>query len=1059
MNESIHATDLERYASQGSLYLSAQSDIEQHPSLFPYAHYLRQAWTEAKLSGVLCMDGRPTVYICEAINFTLRVKRERQKFVWNQGLVPLLVFLTPSGVEVHSTVKKPEEPDTEDLFGQNLPSLIPSLSHITKALELAKFIRAVETGQLFRDNAAFFPAHETVDQCLIENLAHTARRITTETDWKAPRAHALIGRALFVSFLQERNFIKAEYFPAGTQSLVDILTGRPFKEMKRLLYQEFFGRLKREFNGTMFDSLLADEEKIISEEQLLILRDFLSGADMKSGQLTLKFWAYDFRFIPVETISAIYEEFLKGDAAKKRTDGAYYTPRHLAETALHVALEDRYRQSADWRVLDPSCGSGIFLVAMFNLLSEQWLQTNRLRRKVTKAQALLEILQHRIRGVDIDPEACRIAAFSLYLALFEKLHPMDVDEFKRNVRADEFLPPLLHDENAISETPPVIVRGDFLSNDLPLAERKFDFIIGNPPWESRGNKQVALHFCNRTLEFLSQDGIGCLLLPTTILVNRHGTLDDAWFRELAVEKIVQLADFRRVLFDAAHPCFIMRYRRAKPQLDHVVIYETPKLNRYDRRRGVIVIESDDQKVVSQRDILLAALKDRLQSIWSRKFWGTPRDEAFLRRLDSYPRLVDSVGSPRESEDSPVESDGSPEKKKRWIGGVGFQPYFEGVSGKSVPIGDWEPTDNYLPNDNKFPHLLLTKDSVIPLRDGLIKRKRRVPQKKRRRTSKGGHEQQEIYASLTKLRRKPDERLFTPPLVVYSKGFSKFAFSERLKVRFDDGLRSISGPARDAALLQFLTAVLASSLVQYLTFHSGSNMGIGRDQLHVYESLNLPFLFPDDELAVADSWRLIEEAARVFQAFARQVKRAGDAEVRRALAKAAQDELEPLVQAYYSVNDAERVLIEDTINISQESIHGTNLDVEIPSLKFPDEMDRRRYADTLCHTLNENARSGVQVYAQGMVSKPLSLMLLTVIFGSQQRPYEEIGGAEDLWEALDGADKAARHDSGPFSYLRGFSYFERDRLHILKPATLRNWSRTAALNDADAIFEYLSERRK
>jgi hypothetical protein len=39
-------------------------------------------------------------------------------------------------------------------------------------------------------------------------------------------------------------------------------------------------------------------------------------------------------------------------------------------------------------------------------------------------------------------------------------------------------------------------------------------------------------------------------------------------------------------------------------------------------------------------------------------------------------------------------------------------------------------------------------------------------------------------------------------------------------------------------------------------------------------------------------------------------------------------------------------------------------------------------------------------------------------------------------------------------LRGFSYFEADRLHMLKPATMRNWCRTAALNDADAIFEHL-----
>ncbi len=67
---------------------------------------------------------------------------------------------------------------------------------------------------------------------------------------------------------------------------------------------------------------------------------------------------------------------------------------------------------------------------MFNLLAEQWRRSNVASRRLTKAQALLDILQTRIRGVDMNPDACRIAAFSLYLALFEKLKPMDVEEFK-----------------------------------------------------------------------------------------------------------------------------------------------------------------------------------------------------------------------------------------------------------------------------------------------------------------------------------------------------------------------------------------------------------------------------------------------------------------------------------------------------------------------------------------------------------------------------------------------------------------------------------------------------
>ncbi len=440
----LKAADFGRQASPGSLFLSDEGDIERLPALLPYAHYLRQAWSELKLSGVLCVDDRPTVYLCEGTRFTQQQKRELHLFVWNQGLVPLLLFLTPDRVEVHSTVKKPEkEPETDNLFDTGLPSLIPNLGNIAQTLECARLVRSIETGQFFQDHAQFFPAKETVDRCLAENLLHTARRLQ-DADWSLPRAHALLGRALFVSFLHERKFIKPHHYPDGTTSLLDILKLPRVEDSKRLLYREFFPKLKREFNGTMFDVALADEERNIRKEHLQILEDFLSGADMAEGQLTMGFWAYDFRFIPVETISAIYEQFMDiADPEKKRNEGAYYTPRHLAETALHVALENRYDQVDRWRILDPACGSGIFLVGMFNLLAERWRRVNSTSRRKTKAQALLEILQGQIRGVDLNPHACRITAFSLYLALFEKLQPIDVDEFKEKLRHDRFLPPLL----------------------------------------------------------------------------------------------------------------------------------------------------------------------------------------------------------------------------------------------------------------------------------------------------------------------------------------------------------------------------------------------------------------------------------------------------------------------------------------------------------------------------------------------------------------------------------------------------------------------------------------
>jgi hypothetical protein len=276
------------------------------------------------------------------------------------------------------------------------------------------------------------------------------------------------------------------------------------------------------------------------------------------------------------------------------------------------------------------------------------------------------------------------------------------------------------------------------------------------------------------------------------------------------------------------------------------------------------------------------------------------------------------------------------------------------------------------------------------------------------------------------------------------------------VLFQDSLRSITGPERDADLLRFLTAVLGSRLMQYQAFHSGSSNGIGRDKMHLYESLSLPFPLPNHELAPSNADEIIREVAKLFK----QVERAGgDAAKRSDAIQDASTKLQPLVEAYYSVTDAEKMLINDTLTLNQPSIHRSNIDTNVPALAFPGASDRKRYANTLCDVLNRRARKhGLRISAQGLASTKLNLIFLTVIFSGEQKPYTELNGGDELWIALDRVSMAAKRDNRSLSYLRGFSYFESDRLHMLKPATMRNWSRTAALNDADAIFEHLVRQK-
>jgi type I restriction-modification system DNA methylase subunit len=196
---------------------------------------------------------------------------------------------------------------------------------------------------------------------------------------------ALLCRLVFTCYLFDRGIIDRDYLKAhrihGAEHLRDILAKTPKTEAKTDLYDKLFDQLATDFNGDVFSGDLEAESRQLRPEHLEILARFFHGTDVQTGQQT--FWPYDFGIIPIETISAIYEHFLKaaGEQKKKET-GAFYTPRFLAEFVLDVALEGEH-SLLDKRFLDPACGSGIFLVGLFNRLAEEWKLTESSVRKGT----------------------------------------------------------------------------------------------------------------------------------------------------------------------------------------------------------------------------------------------------------------------------------------------------------------------------------------------------------------------------------------------------------------------------------------------------------------------------------------------------------------------------------------------------------------------------------------------------------------------------------------------------------------------------------------------------
>ena len=140
------------------------------------------------------------------------------------------------------------------------------------------------------------------------------------------------------------------------------------------------------FNGGIF-SLSIDDQITLKNTNLEFLASFLEGTIVGTQRV---FWEeYSFKHIPIELISNFYEEFLpkeKNESSgqeKKKDSGAVYTPAFLVNFLIDECLPLSSKQlNGNVKLIDASCGSGIFLVMAFKRLVQRWRILNRKEGKL-----------------------------------------------------------------------------------------------------------------------------------------------------------------------------------------------------------------------------------------------------------------------------------------------------------------------------------------------------------------------------------------------------------------------------------------------------------------------------------------------------------------------------------------------------------------------------------------------------------------------------------------------------------------------------------------------------
>jgi hypothetical protein len=1015
----------------------------------PCAHTVRRLFDDLRLDGVLYVGRMPRAVFKRVRRFEPADIRRWQQTVWNHAVTPILVLFSDTQVWVYSGQSLPAREDQElDADGR----LVRTLDSVTDILEFDNLVTWIESGEAFREGAAHFDRKKAVDGYLLKNIDVAARLLRDCPGrlraLKLEEAHQLLLRLLFTCYLIDREMISGCHFADrsplnglgrdhGLRAILEPLGPPKRRDMLCLLFR----RIGVLFNGSAFDADdLAKEKELLSEEHVDVLMRFLRGDDLGDGQLALDFWAYDFKYVPIETISAIYESFL-GDTQEgvRQETGAYYTPPHLAELVLDMALEDMPKPLLNCTVLDPACGSGTFLVGVFNRMAEQWRRENPRCDNLTRAQELQRVLKTQLYGIDANSTACETACFSLYLAYLDHLTAPDVEELRRD---GVKLPKLLlrkGEKQAGGDTRTVIAR-NFFGSDRQLPRETFDLIVGNPPWVSRDKatdpdflawwakhkdpapqKQMACGFMWEILPLLEGEGRACFLLPAAILLGRTDRFQAAWFRRTEVDKIVDLSDLSFLLFHGAdRPAVVMRFKTRRDGSDVYVEHAAPKTALTSQLGGPVTISDEDLARIPLTEVLYEADNERASLVWKTRLWGSPRDRRFLQRLQDMPSLEELAGKRTEN--------------KRWIKGQGFQPYSPNDEENNAEKlhGWWDADHLFLHAKSHDIHLLVDQEDCT-----------------------------EVGTEFDDLRRLPDRRLFERPKVLVSQGSKtmKVAFCG-FPVLFRHSLQAIAGLPEDVDLLRFLAVVIHSTVAEYFLFHTSASLGTERDKTHFFELLRLPFPVPEETPEPKKSREIVMEVSRQFRDLAGRI-RTGTLQLgRQGAISALQRQLEPHIREYYDVDTYEEMLIEDTIKVSKPSSTPGSPNTRVRALRRPTEEERLRYVDTICRALGSHTVAGFEGHITGTITcgpgAPVAFVTLTT--SAEARPGRETTAPGDLSRSLWELARSLPSGRRSLAYVRNVKIIEKGRIHVVKPLTLRSWTRTAALNDADEIFGAILMRR-
>ena len=346
-----------------------------------------------------------------------------------------------------------------------------------------------------------------------------------------------------------------------------VIDDKVFEEMEKISEYDFSSDLNENILGHIFEQSINDIEDLKKEIKSEVF-------DKKKGKRKKDGIFYTPKYITKYIVENSIENWLDNkrkelgeDKLPELTEKDFNYDLYKRNYKKHIEFWTKYREAVkNIKIVDPACGSGVFLITAFEYLLNY---NNYLNDKIfdltgTKdlfSDTTKEILQNNIFGVDLNKESVEITKLSLWLKTADKNKTLATLE--NNIKCGNSL---IDDIEIAGEL------AFYWEKEFPQVFKNggFDVVVGNPPYvftrdnfseleksyyikEYRSSTykiNTYILFMEKSFKLLKNKGYSSMIVPNSWLMMYSGK----GIREYILEntKLLEIVNLEGHSFESAN---------------------------------------------------------------------------------------------------------------------------------------------------------------------------------------------------------------------------------------------------------------------------------------------------------------------------------------------------------------------------------------------------------------------------------------------------------------------------------------------------------------------------